>query len=128
MFLKSATVVSAAGDNSCLYHSLSFLLCRENLYDKNGCIMRQQLNNYIRDNLFKVVWTSPRNSKPFCEAIRGEGFTTSGYYARMALDSSWGGSIEIIATTEIFKVNIEVYVISWQVLQENFLACLQLSQ
>ena len=73
MFLKAATVVSAAGDNSCLYHSLSFLLCRENLYDKDGFIMRQQLNNYIRDNLFKVVWTSPRNSEPFCEAIRGEG-------------------------------------------------------
>jgi OTU-like cysteine protease len=36
----------------------------------------------------------------------------------MALDSSWGGSIEIIAATEMFKVNIEVYVRSsdpeWQ--------------
>jgi hypothetical protein len=76
MFLKSATAVSSAGDHSCLYHSLSFLLCRENLYDKNGFIMRQLVNDYIRDNLFKVVWTSPCNSEPFFDAIHGEGFVT----------------------------------------------------
>jgi hypothetical protein len=38
--------------------------------------MRQLVNDYIRDNLFKVVWTSPSNSEPFFDAIHGEGFTT----------------------------------------------------
>jgi hypothetical protein len=65
MHLKSASVVQAAGDNSCLYHSLSYDLNHEemysNVYDENndGFTLRHLVNDYIRDNLFKYIWTSP---------------------------------------------------------------------
>jgi hypothetical protein len=67
-------------------------------------------NPRFRDNLVKVVWTTPMFSETFAEAIAGEGFSTSEYYAFMAKDSSWGGMIEICAVAEMFHVNIEVLV------------------
>ena len=114
-YLKSATVVEAAGDNSCLYHSLSFNLKRvesySNVYDaNNGFTLRHLINDYIRDNLLKVVWTTPLFSETFAEAIAGVGFGTSEYYTLMAKNSSWGGMIEICAVAEMFPVNIEVLV------------------
>jgi hypothetical protein len=53
LYLKSATVVRAPGDNSCLYHSLSYNLNREELYDNvyeinDGFTLRHLVNDYIR--------------------------------------------------------------------------------
>jgi hypothetical protein len=88
-YLKLARVVQAAGDNSCLYHSLSFNLNREEMYSNvydtnNGFTLRHLVNDYIRDNLSKVVWTTPLICESFAEAIAGEGFSTSEYYTLMA--------------------------------------------
>jgi hypothetical protein len=88
-YLKSARVVQAAGDNSCLFHSLSFNLNREEMYSNvydtnNGFTLRHLVNDYIRDNLSKVVWTTPLICESFAEAIAGEGFSTSEYYTLMA--------------------------------------------
>jgi hypothetical protein len=114
-YLKSARVVQAAGDHSCLYHSLSFNLNRAGLYSNvsdanNGFTLRHLVNDYIRDNLSKVVWTTPLISETFAEAITGDGYTTSDYYTYMAKSSSWGGMIEICAVAVMFHVNIEVLV------------------
>ena len=114
-YLKSATVVEAAGGSSCLYHSLSFNLKRielnSNVYDaNNGFTLRHLVNDYIRDNFLKVVWTTPMFSETFAEAIAGYGFSTSEYYTLMSKNSSWGGMIEICAVAEMFHVNIEVLV------------------
>jgi hypothetical protein len=81
-YLKSARVVQAAGDNSCLFHSLSFNLNREEMYSNvydtnNGFTLRHLVNDYIRDNLSKVVWTTPLICESFAEVIAGEGFSTS---------------------------------------------------
>jgi hypothetical protein len=88
-YLKSARVVQAAGDNSCLFHSLSFNLNREEMYSNvydtnNGFTLRHLVNDYIRDNLSKVVWTTPLICESFAEAIAGKGFSTSEYYTLMA--------------------------------------------
>ena len=114
LYLKSATVVRAPGDNSCLYHSLSYNLNREELYDNaheinNGFTLQHLVNDYIRENLSVVIWTSLEVCESFAEAIVGEGYNTSDYYARMSLNSSWGGMIEICAVAEMFHVNIEIF-------------------
>lgn len=114
LYLKSARVVQAAGDNSCLYHSLSHNLNHEDLYTNvyetnNGFTLRHRVNDYIRDNLSKVIWITPEVDETFAEAIVGDGYTTSDYYARMSLNSSWGGSIEICAVAEMFHVNIQIF-------------------
>ena len=77
IYLNSATVVHAARDNSCLYHSLSYNLNHVNLYSNNGFTLRQLVNVYIRDNLTKVVWTSPEVFETFEEAIVGDGSNAS---------------------------------------------------
>ena len=87
-------VVQAAGDNSCLYHSLSYSLNREELYDNvhdinNGFTLRHLVNDYIRENLSVVIWTSLEVCESFAEAIVGEGYTTSYYYARMSSNTFW---------------------------------------
>jgi OTU-like cysteine protease len=115
IYLKSARVVQAAGDNSCLYHSLSHNLNHEDLYSNvydetnNGFTLRHRVNDYIRDNLSKVVWITPEVCETFAEAIVGDGYNTSDYYARMSLNSSWGGMIEICAVAEMFHVNIQIF-------------------
>ena len=77
IYLKSATLVKAARDNSCLYHSLSHNLNHVDLYGNNGSTLRQLVNDYIRDNLSKVVWTSPEVCETFVEAIVGDGSNAS---------------------------------------------------
>ena len=110
IYVQSAVVVKSAADNSCLYHSLSFILNYVNLYSNNGFTLRRTVNDYIRDNLLKYVWTSPEVCETFTEAIVGEGYNTSDYYATMSLNSSWGGMIEVCAVAELFHVNIHVCV------------------
>jgi hypothetical protein len=85
MCLKSASVVKAAGDNSCLYHSLSYNLNHEEMYsnvhdeNNNGLTLRYLVNDYIRDNHSKYIWTSPDICETIAEAIDGDGFNTSDY-------------------------------------------------
>jgi hypothetical protein len=60
---------------------LSFNLNREEMYSNvydtnNGFTLRLLVNDYIRDNLSKVVWTTPLICESFAEAIAGEGFST----------------------------------------------------
>ena len=91
LYLKSATVVRAPGDNSCLYHSLSYNLNREELYNNvyeisNGFTIRHLVNDYVRENLSEVIWTSREVCESFAEAIVGEGYTTSDYYTRTVLE------------------------------------------
>ena len=109
MYLKSATVVTASGDHSCLYHSLSFNLNLEKLYYEDGFSLRHELNKFIRANLTKEICTAPEFCETFEEAIIGDDFTPSGYFDRMSLPTSWGGVIEIIATAELFEVNVDLY-------------------
>ena len=110
-YLQSAVVVVSAPDNSCLYHSLSFLLNHVNLYSNNGFTLRRSLNDFIRNNLSKLVGTSPEVCDTFSAAIIfGEGYSTRDYYAKMSLNSSWGGMIESCAVAELFHVNIHIYV------------------
>jgi hypothetical protein len=111
MYLKSASVVKAAGDNSCLYHSLSYNLNHEEMYSNvyDGNNVYDLVNDYIRDNHSKYNWTSPDMCETFAEAIVGDGFNTSDYYVRMSLNSSWGGMIEICAVAEMFHVNIQIF-------------------
>jgi OTU-like cysteine protease len=67
------------------------------------------VNDYIRDNHSKYIWTSPDFCETFAEAIVGDGFNTSDYFVRMSLNSSWGGMIEICAVAEMFHVNIQIF-------------------
>ena len=62
-YLKSTRVVQAAGDNICLYHSLSFNLNREelysNVYDANkGFTWQHLVNDCVRELRFeRFSWT-----------------------------------------------------------------------
>ena len=111
IYLQSAVVVESAADHSCLYHSLSFLLNHVNLISTNGFTLRRSLNDYVRDNLSKLIWTSPEVRETFSEAIIvGERCNTRDYYVRMSLNSSRGGMIEICAVAELYHVNIHIYI------------------
>ena len=68
MYLKSATVVSASGDGSCLYHSFSYILNREKLYTENGFPLRHVLHIYIRAHLNKEIWKRPDYCETYEEA------------------------------------------------------------
>ena len=115
VYLQSATIVPADGDNSCLYHSLSFSLDHAHLFSNvyvgtnNGFRLRHLVIDYIRNNLSKVVWIAPEISSTFAEAIIGDGSIINDYFARMSLNSSWGGVIEICAVAEMFHVNIQIF-------------------
>ena len=70
MYSKSATVVRAPGDNSCLHHSKSYILNREDHYNNiyevnNGFTLRQQVNDYVRENHARVIWVSPEFAQTF---------------------------------------------------------------
>ena len=109
IYVKSASREHMAGDNSCLYHSLSFCLKHFNLFTNNGLFLRHSLNDYIRDHLSNVIWTTPVICETFAEAIVGDGSNLSDYHRLMSLSSSWGGVIEICAVVEMFHVAIHIY-------------------
>jgi hypothetical protein len=114
MFLQSATVVKQPADNSCLFHSLHYNLSYEDLYndvykENTGFSLRTEVNEYIRDNPAHVIFPTPDVPETFAEAIAAEGYCRTDYFNRMALNTSWGGMIEICAVAELYEVNISIF-------------------
>ena len=78
--LSDARVVSQRGDNSCLFHSLSFCLSYDGIVpsihdDMSGFRLREQICSYIRDHEDVVISISPDEQRTLSEAVGMDGFT-----------------------------------------------------
>ena len=86
--LSDARVVSQRGDNSCLFHSLSFCFSYDGIVpsihdDMSGFRLREQIFSYIRDNEDVVISISPDEQRTLSEAVGLDGYTCSSYCAKM---------------------------------------------
>ena len=118
--MRDARVVRQRGDNSCLFHSLSFCLtyagivaCIDEDNDISGVSglrLREQICSYIRDNEDVVISISPDEQRTLSEAVGMEGYTCLSYCAKMRNVMEWGSVIEISTVAEMFLIGIRVYV------------------
>ena len=113
--LRDARVVPQRGDNSCLFHSLSFCLSYDGIVpsihdDMSGFRLREEICSYIRDNEDVVISIAPEEQRTLSEAVGMEGFTCSSYCAKMLNLMEWGSVIEIAAAAEMFLIGIRIYV------------------
>lgn len=111
VYLSGARVVKQKGDNSCLFHSLSYCLSYDDIYDSSsGFCMREMIANFIRDNEDTVICIAPNEHRTLSEAVAMDGLTCSSYSARMNVRTEWGTVIEIATAAEMFLIGIRVYV------------------
>ena len=113
--LRDARVVPQRGDNSCLFHSLSFCLSYDGIVpsihdDMSGFRLREQICSYIRDNEDVIISISPDEQRTLSEAVGMDGFTCLSYCAKMLNRMEWGSVIEIATTAEMFLIGIRIYV------------------
>ena len=113
--LSDARVVSQRGDNSCLFHSLSFCLSYDGIVpsihdDMSGFRLREQICSYIRDHEDVVISISPDEQRTLSEAVGMDGYTCSSYCAKMLDRMEWGSVIEISTAAEMFSIGIRIYV------------------
>ena len=93
--LRDAQVVPQRGDNSCLFHSLSFCLSYDGIVpsihdDISGFRLREQICSYIRDNGDVVISIAPDEQRTLSEAVGMDGFTCLTYCAKMLNRMEWG--------------------------------------
>ena len=86
--LRDAQVVPQRGDNSCLFHSLSFCLSYDGIVpsihdDMSGFRLRQQICSYIHDNGDVVISISPDEQRTLSDAVGMDGFTCLSYCAKI---------------------------------------------
>lgn len=108
-------MVKQRGDNSCLFHSLSFCLSYDGIVsniheDLSGFVLREQICSYIRDNEDVVISISSDEHRTMSEADGMDGYTCSSYYVKMMNSKEWGSDLEIAAAAELFQIGIRVYV------------------
>ena len=81
-------MVKQRGNNSCLFHSLSFCLSYDGIVsdiheDLSGFVLREQICCYLRDNEDVVISISPDEQRTMSEAVGMDRFTCSSYYVKM---------------------------------------------
>ena len=113
--LRDARVVPQRGDNSCLFHSLSYCLSYDGIVPSihdymSGFRLREQICSYIRDNEYVVISISPDDQRTLSEAVGIDGFTCLSYCAKMLDRMEWGSVIEIATAAEMFLIGIRIYV------------------
>lgn len=113
--LWGARVVKQLGDNSCLFHSLSYCLSYDDIVESvhnctSGFLLREQICFYIRDNADTVISIAPEEQRSLSEAVGMDGHTVSSYCSKMLNTMEWGGVLEIATAAEMFLIGIRVYV------------------
>ena len=114
VILSRARVVRQPGDNSCLFHSLSFLLSFHNIVPSlhvmsSGYELRASIGTFIRDNPLTYITLSDGLVSTIEDALSIENHTCLTYFEHIRCLQSWGGSLEIATVAEMFSIGISVY-------------------
>ena len=114
VFLRDARVVQQLGDNSCLFHSLSYCMwCSGVVMSEHdglsGFELREDICNFLRDNGNVLVSLTPDVVVSISEALAMDGSSCEAYYLKMMNRAEWGGSFEIAILAEMYSIGVSVY-------------------
>ena len=114
VMLSGARIVKQPGDNSCLFHSLSFLLSYHDIVSfisemSSGFELRASFCSFIRDKPLTYIVLSDGLISTIEDALTIDNFSILAYSEHMSSLQSWGGSLEIATVAEMFSIGISVY-------------------
>ena len=107
VFLRDARIVKQRGDNSCLFHSLSYCMWYSGVVTSDhdefsGFQLRENICNFLRVNGEALVSLTPDVVESIADALLMDGSSCEAYYRRMLNRAEWGGSFEIAILVEMF--------------------------
>ena len=110
VFLRDARIVKQLGDNSCLFHSLSYCMCYSSVVTSDhdefsGFELRENICNFLRVNGEVLVSLTPDVVESKAEAHLMDGCSCEAYYQRMLNRAEWGSSFESAFLVEMFLSN-----------------------
>ena len=114
VFLRDARIVKQRGDNSCLFHSLSYCMWYSGVVTSDhdefsGFELREHICNFLRVNGQVLVSLTPDVVESIAAALLMDGSSCEAYYRRMSNRAEWGGSFEIAILVEMFSIGVSIY-------------------
>ena len=108
-------MVRQPGDNSCLFHSLSFLLSYHDIVpslheQSSGFELRSTICSFIRDNPSSFIYLSSDLISSIEDALYLDNFSCLSYSEHMRNLRSWGGSLEIAIVAEMFSIGVSIFI------------------
>lgn len=104
----TGTQIRQPGDGTCLYHSMAFGLRRARLAEEGfvGPALRARIADHLEEHADDRVSGSAYRDYIWWD----HGLTVEAYCHKMRKDGVWGGAIEIAACTQMYGVNVHIYV------------------
>ena len=114
LVLTGARVVKQLGDNSCLFHSISFLLSYHDIVPSlhemsSGFELRSMICSYIRDNPSTYISLAAGLISTIADALSMDNFNCLSYSEHLSDRRTWGGSLEIAIVAEMYSIGISVF-------------------
>ena len=111
---SGARFVKHPGDNSCLFHSISFLLSFHDTVPSlhevsSGFELRSMICSYIRDNPSTYISLASGLISTIADALSSDNFNCLSYSEHLRDRHTWGGSLEIATVAEKFSIGISVF-------------------